>query len=115
MENGFNGFDRDDFQYLCPIVINELENEKGHPKVFIPRVQLVGLRSLNFTWKAISEMLSVSEKTILRRRHEFGLPIGEDTYSSVTDEELDEKISTILSSSPNSGETRHRCTYCKKC
>ena len=49
-------------------------------------------------------MLGVSEKTILRRRHEFGLPIGEDTYSSVTDEDLDEKISNILSSSPNSGE-----------
>ena len=100
----FNGFDRDDFQYLCPIIINELENEKGRSKFFIPRAQLVGLRSLNFTWKAIAEMLGVSEKTILRRRHEFGLSIGEDTYSSVTDEELDEKISTILSSSPNSGE-----------
>lgn len=94
---------RDDFQYLCPIY-NEQRNEKGRPKFLIPRAQLVGLRSLNFTWKAISEMLGVSEKTIFRRRCEFPLPIGEDTYSSITDEELDEKISSILNSSPNSGE-----------
>lgn len=99
----FNGFGRDDFQYLCPIY-NEQRNEKGRPKFLIPRAQLVGLRSLNFTWKAISEMLGVSEKTILRRRCEFPLPIGEDTYSSITDEQLDEKISSILNSSPNSGE-----------
>jgi hypothetical protein len=58
----------------------------------------------NFTWKAISEMLGVSEKTILRQRCEFSLPIEEDTYSSITDEELDEKISSILNSSLNSGE-----------
>ena len=40
----FNGFDTDDFQYLCRIVMNELQNEKGRPKFLIPRAQFLGLR-----------------------------------------------------------------------
>ena len=88
---------------MCPIH-KQQNSGKGRPKFLIPRAQLVGLRSLNFTWKAISDMLGVSVKTILRRRHELSLPIGEDTYACITDEELDEKISSILNLSPNSGE-----------
>ena len=45
------------------------DNGKGRPKFLIPLRQLVDLRSLNFTWKAIAEMLGVSQKTVLRRRH----------------------------------------------
>lgn len=101
-EERFDGFSGEDSQYVCP---NQQRNSgKGRPKFLIPRSQLVGLRSLNFTWKAISVMLGVSEKTILRRRYEFSLPIGEDTFTDITDEELDAKIASILSSSPNSGE-----------
>ena len=48
-------------------------------------------------------MLGVLE-TILRRRCEYSLPIGEDTYTTVSDTKLDNTISSILSSSPNSGE-----------
>ena len=101
-EERFNGFSGEDTQYICPI--EQQNNARGRPKFVIPFAQLVGLRSLNFTWKAISEMLGVSQKTILRRRYEFALPIGDDTYSSITDEDLDVKVSSILSSSPNSGE-----------
>ena len=49
-------------------------------------------------------MLGVSQKTVLRRRYEFSLPIVENTYTSITDEELDAKIVSILSFSPKSRE-----------
>ena len=48
------------------------------------------------------------------RRDEFCLPIGEDMYSSITDEQLDQKISSILSSSPNSGERMVICALAAK-
>ena len=91
----FDGFS-DSSQHLCPS--QQHNSEKGRPKFLIPRSQLVGLSSLNFTWKAISKMLGVSEKTVLRRRYEFSLPIGENTYTNVTGEELDAKIVSVLSS-----------------
>ena len=77
---------------------------KGRPKFLIPERQLAGLRSLNCTWKAISEMLGVSEKTVRRRRIESFLPECEYNYSNITDEELDSVISSVLATSPNSGE-----------
>ena len=98
--DGFSG--ENSSQYLCP---SQQHNAgKGRPKFLTPRSQLVDLSSLNFTWKAVSEMVGVSQKTVLRRRYEFSLPIGENTYTSITDEELDAKIVSILSFSPKSGE-----------
>ena len=52
---------------------------------------------------AETTMLGVSE-TILRRRCEYSLPIGEDTYTTISDAELDNTISSILSSLLHSGE-----------
>ena len=77
---------------------------KRKTKVFNPGRQLAGLRALNFTWKAIAEMLGVSEKTVRRRRMESSLPVCENNFSSITDEELDIVISSVLTTSPNSGE-----------
>ena len=99
-EQRFNSLDRDDTQYRCP----EESTGRGRPKFVIPVNQLVGLRSLNFSWKEIAKMIGVSEKTILRRRCEYSLPIGDDTYTPMSVTELDNTISSILSSSPNSGE-----------
>ena len=44
---------------------------------------------------AETTMLGVSE-TILGRRCEYSLPIGEDTYTTISDAELDNTISSIL-------------------
>ena len=99
-EQRLNGLDSETTQYRCP----EESTGRGRPKYVIPVNQLVELRSLNFSWKEIAKMLGVSEKTILRRRCEYCLPIGEDSYTTISDRELDDTISSILSSSPNSGE-----------
>jgi hypothetical protein len=88
-------------RYTCGY---ESYNHRGRPKFLIPERQLVGLRSLNFTWKEIAVMLGVSVKTLRRRRMESDLPVFENNYSNITDEELDRFVSTILATSPNSGE-----------
>ena len=42
--------------------ITLLGNEKGRPKFFIPRAQLVGLRFLSFTWKLFQKCLVCRRK-----------------------------------------------------
>ena len=46
--------------------------------------QLIGLRKLNFTWKAISEIVGVSERTIHRRRAECPSSVCENNFSGIT-------------------------------
>jgi hypothetical protein len=89
-------------RYTCGY--ESYNHRRGRPKFLIPERQLVGLRSLNFTWKEIAVMLSVSVKTLRRRRMESDLPVCENNYSNITDEELDRFVSSILATSPNSGE-----------
>ena len=95
-EQRLNTLDREDTQYRCP----EESTARGRPKFVIPVNQLFRLRSPNLSWKA--KMLGVSE-TILRRRCEYYLPSGEDTYTNICDTKLNNTISFILGSSPNSG------------
>ena len=47
-------------------------------------------------------MLLVSESTIKRRFQEFGLSVG-DTYSDISDGQLDSAIRNIISKFPNCG------------
>ena len=68
LEERFHDFVEDGLHYTCP---NEgLRQERGRPKLLIPKEQLEGLRSLGFSWTSISKMLGVSEKTLRRRREE---------------------------------------------
>ena len=90
--------------YTCGYEGESIGRQRGRPKFLIPERQLAGLRSLNFTWKKISEMLGVSEKTLRRRRMESALPVCENNYTDITDEELDRTISSVVATSPNSGE-----------
>lgn len=94
----------EDSRYTCGYEDGNSRRQRGRPKFLIPERQLAGLRALNFTWKAIAEMLGVSEKTVRRRRMESSLPVCENNFSNITDEELDIVISSVLTTSPNSGE-----------
>ena len=53
------------------------------------RDQIEHLRSLHFSWEKIAELLNVSTKTLKRRREEYGLNEEFETYSSISDEDLD--------------------------
>ena len=68
---------------------------RGRPAYIISKVQLETLIELGFDYNTIARMLGVSERTILRRRVEFGLPVG-CTFTDITDDDLDNAVRGIL-------------------
>ena len=70
---------------------------RGRPAYAIHEEELQSLIELGFSFHQIAVMLGVSERTIRRRRELFGLPIGADCYSQISDEELDVVLNDITS------------------
>ncbi len=68
---------------------------RGRPTFQVSRQPLEGLLELGFNFRQIAELIGVSERTIRRRRELYGLPI-ENTYSNISDEELDGIVADIL-------------------
>ena len=46
---------------------------RGRPRIIISLEQLRYLRSLNFSWTQISDLLGVSRMTLYRKRRDFGM------------------------------------------
>lgn len=78
-----------------------LKQKIGRPKYDISREEIEGLKSMGFTWKKISELLSISERTLRTRRHELEVS---EKYEDIDDVRLDGIIQEILEQSPNMGE-----------
>ena len=72
----------------------------GRPRVAVDRSYVEVLRGLHFTWSDISSMLNVSVKTIQRRAKDWNFT----TYSSISDDALDNTIREILTQFPSAGE-----------
>ena len=53
-------------------------------------------------WKSIAEFLGVSARTLSRRRIEFGI---EDSFSEITNSDIDKQVQEILQLTPYSGES----------
>ena len=51
----------------------------------------------------MARTLRVSYRTILRRRHELGMAVGE-RFGRISDAELDKLVSNILRRTPGAGE-----------
>ena len=69
----------------------------GRPFTFISRTQLEAFIEMNFSFATIAKILCVSERTLLRRRAELGLPVGRQfVYSALDDSELDGLVSEII-------------------
>ena len=87
-------------------------------KFEIPKQLLENLVEEGFTNKEISEIVSVSERTIYRRISEFGL-IRRD-FSDITDEQLDFEVLSLTKDFPFNGELmlgqilRGRGTYVQR-
>ena len=71
-------------------------NSGGRPAYAIHQEELESLIELGFSFHQIASMLGVSERTIRRRRELFGLPIGADCYSQISDEDLDTVLGDIM-------------------
>ena len=76
--------------------------DRGRPRFLISRDQLEYLRSLSFTWTEIATLIGVSRMTIFRRRQEFGML--QEPVRTLTDSELQAKLSEIRRMFPEAGE-----------
>lgn len=75
---------------------------RGRPKFHITSDQLQYLRSLSFSWTAISSLLCVSRMTVYRRRKAYGL-LGEPR-TVPNDAELSGVVRRICSGMPEIGQ-----------
>ena len=78
----------------------------GRPRLQILQEQLQTLHcDAGFRWADIGRILGVSERTLRRRRHEFGLPVGVgEDFSDVPNDDLDEYVREILEVTPSAGQ-----------
>ena len=79
----------------------------GRPKFLISKEQLEFYLEYSFTVPRIANMLNTSKSTIKRRLKEFGLKKGL-CFSTISDEELDNCIISILNRFPNCGYKKMR-------
>lgn len=56
-----------------------------------------------FTFDAVSKMLLISRSTLWRKCREQNIPMQRQRYSTLTDDDLDEKVVQLLNTHPNSG------------
>ena len=54
-------------------------------------------------WSDISQTLGVSERTVRRRRHQFGMSVEGREFSNMSDYQLDEFVGRILQATPAVG------------
>lgn len=74
----------------------------GQPRMALSSDYLNHLLELNVCVPFIARLLGVSKRTVHRRMAEFNLSV-KALYSAVTDEELDQCVSELISRQPNSG------------
>ncbi len=86
-----------DFPDLGPGLAVENTNDPGRPRMLVTREQLETLyEQCHLHWSDIAHSLGISERTIRRRRHQFGMPVEGREFSTITDSQLDELVAGIL-------------------
>ena len=83
---------------ICPT----LPSTGGRPAFNITKEQIEQLRDTGMNWKNVANYLGISERTLLRRREEYGI---EQSFSDISDANLDEEVRKILRLTPYSGES----------
>ena len=86
--------------YTVPRIIDG----RGRPKAVVSQEQLLHLRSLNFSWTRIAELLGVSRVTLYRRRRELGIN-DSDIMRTMDDNELRSFVCQIREEFPTIGES----------
>ena len=76
--------------------------EIGRPRLDVSKERILSLRRLNYSWTKIARMLNISRHTLYRRLPEYG--ISTETYTNISDSELDELLKDIKSEHHNIGE-----------
>ena len=70
----------------------------------ISREQLDALhRDCGFCWNDIARILRVSNRTLRRRRHEFGMRVVGREFSNISDTEIDNLVRQVQEVTPSAG------------
>ena len=73
------------------------------PQIDVSVEEIEFLRQLKFSWTKIATLLGISRSTLYRRLEEENLAIHQ-SYSDISDAELDSLVQGIKASHPNDGE-----------
>ena len=79
----------------CIPFLSQRSGSPGRPRIIISEDQLSGLIEIGFAYTKISIMFGVSARILLRRRIEFSMPVDQ-SYSSISDDDLDGIIQTLM-------------------
>ena len=93
--------------FSCPV---QNEGRRGRPRYVVPERSLSGLFEIHGKWEQVANDMGISYITLLRRRHEYGLPISgtqghRTTYTDILGNDLCSIVSEVLGILPNAGET----------
>ena len=78
------------------------ESTGGRPAYNITKDLIEELRETGMNWRSIATCLGVSDQTLYRRRIEFGI---EDSFTEISEDELDKQIQETLNLTPYSGKS----------
>ena len=74
---------------------------RGQPRFCLSQKQLQALhRDCGMRWSDISRTLGVLERTVRRRRQQFGMSVEGREFSNMSDYQLDEFAGRILQATP---------------
>ena len=71
----------------------------GRPRLDISKESILSLRRLNYSWTKVARLLGISRKTLYRRLKEYN--IDTNTFTDLSESELDELLSSIKVEHPN--------------
>ena len=77
----------------CPL--RNPTGQRGRPAYDISQNDLECLFEMGFSYQQSARILGVYERTLWRRREEFGLPVG-SSYTDISDDALDGLVRNLL-------------------
>ena len=101
-----NGSSDPSISFACP----QEEGGVGRRRYVLPESAIVGLHRIHRNWSQVGREVGVSYRTVLRRRHQLGLPVSgtngpRSTYTDISQSDLCNIVREVLQILPNAGET----------
>ncbi len=95
--------------FSCPVEDGQ-EGRRGRQRYIVPERSLTGLFQIHGNWEQVANDLGISYRTLLRRRHEYGLTVNvtrgpRATYTDISQSDLCDIVRVVLGILPNAGET----------
>lgn len=99
-----------DIHIDCPVIRT---GQVGRPTIQITREQIEAMMELGYTYVQMATILGVSERTLIRKREQLGLPVGLH-HSNMSDDDLDTLVKEITQVSFVTGSSLAVTYICKQ-